>query len=114
MLLGFEDDKRIYEAQAARRLRGVDPRIQQRDAGTLTEFVDCGGRNAGMGEVEHEFESGKPAGDPAAHNVQCPHVGHRHHAVYLDPGRFGTGVEAYQNFEFGVPRMVMHETVRAP
>ena len=61
------------------------PEYSRRGAGTLTEFLDRGGRHAGMGEVEHEFEPGELAGDPAANNVECPHVGYGHNAVHLDP-----------------------------
>ena len=40
MLLGLENDQRVHKAETARRLRAVDPRIQQRGAGALTEFLD--------------------------------------------------------------------------
>ncbi len=109
-----EDDQRVNEAQAAGGFRSAHRGMDRRKPGTFTEFLDGLRRDAGMGQINHDFVGGQPVRHPAGDHEQCPNIFRCDNAVHFYPRRIPLGIDADDDFQPRVPNMVVHGTVRAP
>ncbi len=88
--------------------------MDRREPGTFTEFFNGLRRDAGMGQVDHDFVGGQSVRHPACDHKQCSDIFSRDNAVHFYPRRFPLGIDTDDDFQPRVPNMVVHWTVRAP
>ena len=88
--------------------------MDRREPGTFTEFLNGPHRDAGMGQIDHDFVAGQSVRHPARDHVQCADIFSCDNAVHFYPRRFPLGIDSDDDFQPRVPNVVVHWTVRAP